>query len=109
MDTTHLIRCLEFDRMPVEIRESRILVPKQAWDMFYKRKMSVITLLVRIKVYNVELADVKGSLGVVGFGSLRWEEVLPSSLEDAYARAIVPTFAAHPTEAPKVTLDDDML
>jgi len=108
MHTTHLIRCLAFRSMPVEIRESRILVPKQPWDMFYKRKMSVITLLEGIKVYNVELANVKW-LGVAGFGSLGCEKVLPSSLEDAYTRAIVPTFAAHPTEAPKVTLNDDML
>jgi len=95
--------------MPIEIRESRILVPKQPWDVFYKRKMSIITLVVCIKVYNIELANVKGSLDLVGFESLRWEEVLPPSLEDANPRAIVPTFAAHPTEAHNVTLDDDVL
>jgi len=45
MDTTYLIRCLAFGRMPVEIREWRILIAKQPWDMFYKIKMPVITLL----------------------------------------------------------------
>ena len=89
--------------MSIEIRESQILVLKQAWDVFYKRKMTMITFVVCIKVYNVKLANVKGSLGPVGFRGLRWEEVLPPPLEDAYARAIVPTFAAHPTEAHKVT------
>jgi len=107
---THLIPCLAFRSMPIEIREPRILVTKQPWDVFYKREMSVISVFVRIKIYNVKLANVKWlQLFIVGFRFVRWEEVLPPSLEDANTWAIVPSCVAHPPEATKVTLDDDVL
>jgi len=109
MDTTHLIPCLVFRSMPIEIRESRILVTKQPWDVFYKRKMSVISFLERIKIYNVKLANVKWlRLVIVGFRFVRGEEVLPPSLEDANTWAVVPSCVAHPPEATKVALDDDV-
>lgn len=55
------------------------------------------------------MSNLPMSKGRLALSGLRWEEVLPPPLEDAYARAIVPTFAAHPTEAHKVTLDDNVL
>ena len=44
--------------MTVEIGEPRIRIAKKSRDMFYESEVPAVTFIKRIKVHDVELADV---------------------------------------------------
>lgn len=117
MDTTYLIRCLVHRPVPIEIRKSRAGAAKKSWDVFDKSKVPAIAFMESIKVHDVKLSDVdtfrdrfsfRWQHNGVGVIENRREEILPPSLEDAHARAVVPTFLPYPLQARRVALDDDM-
>jgi len=45
---------------------------------------------------------------IIGSRRRNSEEVLPPPLENAHARAIVPSFVPHPSQTSRVSLNDDM-